>query len=785
MRMTCRVFLLTLCAALGAQAATRSWTGGGADGNWSTASNWDGTAPVENDALAFGGSARLANINDLAADTRLNGITFVAGAGAFSLSGNRVALGGDITNSSTTAQVCGLPLALQQDTAFVITEATGLLTVTGAVSGAYSVIKKGPGQLKLYPKAICSYTGDTAVYDGQLLVGWTYLPSTANPFSTSSHLVLSSGILTFIGTTGLTESQTFNGTALKTGVNIIHINKNSGGIFTASLGAFTRDSGATLNIARTGNGTKNLSSSSWTSGLTILDSGVAYATTYSSTTSTATPTLPGNDWAAFNGTTVGNPTYTSSTSTTLAGNASVATGIDTTLSDDTAVTTLRFVQPEARTVTVATDKTLTTGGILVSSAVGNNLSSITNGTLCSAATVADRDLVIINNDPSSSLAIGSVIADAAAGATGLTKSGPGTLTLTAANTYTGPTVINAGEIIVSSVAIKSTAQPLGKGDIVLGGGTLIYAVGGTLFQGVDKNIMLLEGTTSTVEVNATAANEKGVAGTGRITGAGNLVINAATGSASDSRLTMGGSNDFTGTLTINSGYLQVSNNSIGSNANIVVNSGGCLRMFTNLAPWMRRWGLGALSGAGKLEGGYEPGTTNVFAVGGLNADSTFSGRIVNYVSHDATARAALAKVGTGTLTLSGANTYSGQTTVEAGTLKLGANGTLSSGSAVSVFADAVLDVGATTNAPPSISGAGTLRMSGTGRLNVSGALNVADLTLEVADLALLGKETRVIATGSPVAGPFKMTNVTAPWSLRYTDTDVRLVYNGGTIIQIF
>jgi len=785
MRASNKALLLTLCAALGAQAETRSWTGGGADDNWSTVANWGGTAPVEDDALAFGGSARLVNINDLAADTRLTGISILSGAGAFNLSGNRIALAGDIINSSATAQIFGLPLALQQDIDFVITEAAGLLTATGAVSGAYGVTKKGPGQFKLYPNAACTYTGDTAVYGGQLSVSWLNIQGTANPLSASSHLVLAGGVLALYGTSGKTESQSFNGTSLKTGANVLGINKGSGGTFTASLGTLTRDSGSTLNIARTYNGTKNLSSTSWNSGQTIMDSEVAYASYFTTSASTAPPPATGDDWAAYNGTTVIAATYTSSTSTNLTGNANIAAGTDTTLSNDTAVTTLRFGQAEARTVTVMPGKTLTTGGILVSSAVGNKLSSITNGMLRSAATVSDRDLVIINNDASSSLAIGSVIVDAVAGATGLTKSGPGTLTLTATNTYTGPTVINAGEIIVSSVAGKSFAQPLGKGDIVLAGGTLIFMVGNTLFQGTDKTMTLLEGTTSTVEINATATGEKGFAGTGRITGAGDLVINAATGSAGDSRLTMGGSNDFTGTLTINSGYLQVSNNSIGSNANIVVNSGGCLRMFTNAEPWMRRWGLGALSGGGKLEGGYSAGSTNVFAVGGLNVDSTFSGRIVNYVGHAATARAALAKVGTGTLTLSGTNTYSGQTTVEAGTLKLGANGTLPSGSPVSVFADAVLDVGATINAPLSISGAGTLRMSGTGRLNVSGALNVADLTLEVTDQNLLTKETCVIATGSPVTGPFKATNVTAPWTVKYSDTEVRMVFDGGTLLKVF
>ncbi|MDD4101627.1 MAG: autotransporter-associated beta strand repeat-containing protein [Kiritimatiellae bacterium] len=770
----------TVCGFAGfSLAADRIWTGEGADGNWSTAANWGGSAPVANDTLLFGGTTGLVNNNDLAADTFLNGITFLPGAGAFNLSGNRVAMGGNVTHRSTAAQTFGLSFALQQDTAFMIKETAGTLTMTGIISGAHAFTKNGPGLVQLWPVATHTYTGDTIINGGQLSVNWKSIPNTSNPISTSSGLVLASGILALQGNKSQTLSQSFDGTAIKTGANVIGL--NTGGTLSAALGALTRDSGATLNVALTYNGTRNLSSASWTANQTITESGVAYSTLYTGD-STATPPAAGNDWAAFNGTTVIPATYTPSTPSNLTDNANIAADTDTILSNDTAVTSLRFAQAQARTIAVAPGKTLTTGGILVSSAVDNNLSSITNGTLRSAATVADRDLVIINNNTSSALAIGSVIADAASGATGLTKSGPGALNLTGANTYTGPTVVNAGNVVVGSVAAKSTAQPLGKGDITLAGGRLSFVVESSLFE-TDKNIHLAEGTTSTIENNA-KENEKGILGDGRITGAGNLVLTVKTGSGyvAYPRLIMLGSNTFSGSLRIDIGTLQVNDNPVGDNADVTIGANGLLRMETHEAV-TRRWNIGALSSSGIVQGGYKDGSTTLFAIGTLNTDTTISNRFEDYKY----GKAALAKVGTGTLTLSrsGPSAYSGPTTVEEGTLKIGINDALPTASAVTVFEGAVLDVGATTNAPPSISGDGTLRMSGTGRLNVSGALNVTNMTLEVTDLAALSKETHVIATGSPVTGPFEATNVVPPWAVKYSGTEVRLVYNGGTMIRVF
>ena len=84
--------------------AIKTWTGGsGGSNNWSSSNNWGGTgAPAAGDSLFFGGSTRLTTTNDLTADTSFAGITFNSGAGAFTLGGNRITLGGDVTNNSTT-----------------------------------------------------------------------------------------------------------------------------------------------------------------------------------------------------------------------------------------------------------------------------------------------------------------------------------------------------------------------------------------------------------------------------------------------------------------------------------------------------------------------------------------------------------------------------------------------------------------------------------------------------------------------------------------------------------
>ena len=98
---TCTVIAALLAASLPStlSAATRTWTGGGADANWSTPGNWGGTAPVNGDTLVFSGAAQLSNTNNLI-NLTVAGLRFEMGG--FHLYGNAVNLttsaGGLATN---------------------------------------------------------------------------------------------------------------------------------------------------------------------------------------------------------------------------------------------------------------------------------------------------------------------------------------------------------------------------------------------------------------------------------------------------------------------------------------------------------------------------------------------------------------------------------------------------------------------------------------------------------------------------------------------------------------
>ncbi len=119
--------------------------------------------------------------------------------------------------------------------------------------------------------------------------------------------------------------------------------------------------------------------------------------------------------------------------------------------------------------------------------------------------------------------------------------------------------------------------------------------------------------------------------------------------------------------------------------------------------------INGLSGAGTVDG---VSGTPTLTVGSRDATSSFTGIIKNTAG-----TLALTKVGTGTETLSGANTYSGLTTVTAGRLTFQDN----HGGGASFVANGILEFNVSgTNTQQlnggTISGTGTLIKSGTGNL---------------------------------------------------------------------
>ena len=168
-------------------ATTLTWTGGGADANWSTAANWNpAQAPQAGDSLVFpSGAARPVNNNDLQADTAIAAIT-LSGT-AYTLGGNAVSLGQLVQSSSTTiSDTVSLPLHALASVTQTAGESSALgvtgsivlsnngtlalsadrtLNITGLISGTgASVQASGDGRIVL--SGANTYTGSTTRQSG-------------------------------------------------------------------------------------------------------------------------------------------------------------------------------------------------------------------------------------------------------------------------------------------------------------------------------------------------------------------------------------------------------------------------------------------------------------------------------------------------------------------------------------------------------------------------------------------------------------------------------------------
>ena len=217
----------------------------------------------------------------------------------------------------------------------------------------------------------------------------------------------------------------------------------------------------------------------------------------------------------------------------------------------------------------------------------------------------------------------------------LIKAGTGTLVLSGSETYTGGTTIS--------------------------GGTL------QLGDGVSYNGSIAGSATD----NATLAfaNPNAQTYTGTISGSGNVTM------LGPGTLALTASNTYSGGTTVGGGTLQLGNAAaLGSTSGAATISSGVLDLHGYNV------GMGALSGAGTIDNLSGSGTYTL-TVGKGNASGTFSGVIQN-----TTGAIALSKTGTGTLVLSGSDTYTGGTTISSGTLQLG-DGTNHNGSVAGSISD--------------------------------------------------------------------------------------------------
>ena len=276
-----------------------------------------------------------------------------------------------------------------------------------------------------------------------------------------------------------------------------------------------------------------------------------------------------------------------------------------------------------------------------------------------------------------------------------TSGSTGSLVLGGANTYTGATTINAGTLSISSVANGGSNSNLGASsnaasNLVLGGGTLSYT---GINASTDRNFTLTNGTTSTISVTTSTEtltlSGSAAAGNGSITkaGAGTLAL---TGASSHS-----------GNTTVSAGTLALGNVNALQNSTLNTGSSGS-QVVTLTVAGTNTYNLGGLAGSDDLSLG-----ANSISVGSNNADTTFSAVI-------SSTGGGFSKTGSGTLILSGANTYTGITTINSGTLQLGAGSTTGQ---ISASGDIVNNANLVFNRSNSFSFAGN--MSGSGNTTIS------------------------------------------------------------------
>ena len=273
-----------------------------------------------------------------------------------------------------------------------------------------------------------------------------------------------------------------------------------------------------------------------------------------------------------------------------------------------------------------------------------------------------------------------VIKDGSGGSTGLIKTGTGTLTLSGASTYTGVTTISNGVLSVATIGNGGVAGNLGQAtsaaaNLVLGGGTLQYT-GAT--ASTNRAFTLTAGTTSTIDVTTNTLTISGAsaATTGALTkiGAGTLVLS--------------GANNYTGLTTVSQGTLRYGTNNALSSGGVTVDGGSTFDIAS----------YSDTVGPVILVDGTIAGTTGVLT--GNPSYTVQNGSISAILGGGGVT---LTKTTAGTVTMSGVNTYTGVTTINAGVLSVA---TIGNGGVAGNLGQA------NANAANLVLGSGTLQYTG-------------------------------------------------------------------------
>ncbi len=203
-----------------------------------------------------------------------------------------------------------------------------------------------------------------------------------------------------------------------------------------------------------------------------------------------------------------------------------------------------------------------------------------------------------------------------------------------------------------------------------GGGAAAFNIGGGTLQAASDLSTSVPMNLSTAGSNAVFdTNGNALTLYGPLSGPGGLSV------AGSGTLTLGVSNSYTGTTLVSNGTLTLADSNALSGSTFDTTGTGTL----NLQGGIGGFSFGGLQGSGNLLMTDAFGNDLALTVGDNNSNTTFSGAL-----SDSNNGGSLTKVGTGTLTLSGTNTYLGGTTVLDGTLVVINGEGLADGSSLTV-----------------------------------------------------------------------------------------------------
>jgi len=225
---------------------------------------------------------------------------------------------------------------------------------------------------------------------------------------------------------------------------------------------------------------------------------------------------------------------------------------------------------------------------------------------------------------------------------------------------------------------------------------------------------------------------------GNVTIAGAISGNFGINKTLNGTLIFSGANTYTGTTTVTAGTLKagILTSAFGSNSAVsLANNSGVILDITGFNNT-----IGSLTGGGASGGNVTLGAATLT----IGSDNTSPAAYAGIIS----GTGAITKSGTGTLILSGSNTYSGLTTISSGTLKLGANGGATNtplgttGAGTVVSTGAVLDLAGFT-----LGTTEALTLNGTGLTALpAGALTNTGANASYSGAITLGSDSTITST---------------------------------------